>query len=363
VDERTAEAEGLSDRLWSALQTTLELYAVYLGDRLGWYEQLSAGPATAAELAGSTGVDLRYAREWLEQQHAAGLLHRVGAGDTFGPARYRLPAGHAEALLDPTSTSYVGPIGALVAQLDLRAVLHAYTAGTGVAWGRDGHDVRADYDELMRPWVAGPIVTQLGAATPELATLLAGPARVADVGCGHGWSSIALAQTYPSVTVDGIDAAPDAVEAATANAERAGVSARVRFVCARPDAYETARPYDLAVAFEALHHAPDAVGMLAAMRRLAGPDGITLAIEPEFPGEGDLDDVRLGYAFSVTLCLPDAMSGPGRNDPTGTVIRAETMTELARAAGFSDAVPLAPSVEAWRIYRFTEPMATRPADS
>lgn len=187
--------DELADRLYKGTIAAFELLHVYLGERLGLYRSLSAiGPATAADLAGAAGISERYAREWLEEQAVAGILDLVGGeGDD---REYRLPAGHAQVLVDRDELSYMTPLALGVAGLAqaLPGVLEAFRTGGGVAYERYGADVRESISWLNRPMFLQQLGRDWLPAVPELDARLRAdpPARVADVGCGTGWSSIGL---------------------------------------------------------------------------------------------------------------------------------------------------------------------------
>ncbi len=186
------------------------------------------------------------------------------------------------------------------------------------------------------------------------ARLLAEPgARVADVGCGTGWSSIAIARAYPLVRVDGFDLDPSSIAAATANARAAGLAERVHFVLA-----DAARPsrdegYDLVTAFEMVHDLARPVEALRAMRALLNPGGVVLVADERvadaFAAPADELD-RFNYGWSILHCLPAArVESPSA--ATGTVMRASTLRDYARRAGFSEVEVLPIENDFWRFYR------------
>lgn len=351
-------AEHLADRLVQSLLGWAEINAVYAGDRLGWYRSLAEhGPATAPELASRTGTAPRYAREWLEQQAVTGILDADDEPDS-ARRRYTLPPGHAEALTDERSLAFTAPLGRLAAAAGahMPALLSAYREGGGVSWQQLGADAREAQAALNRPWFAR-LPEVLGAVDRVDAVLRRPGARIADVGMGAGWSSIALAQGYPGLQADGFDVDVPSVELARANAEAAGVSDRVRFHVADGDALDRHGPFDAVFAFECIHDMPHPVDVLHAMRRAVKDDGIVIimdeAVAERFGGTGgELDPVM--YAFSLFVCLPDGMSGDdGEGRPsaaTGTVMRPDTLREYAQAAGF-DEVEILP-VDDFSFFRF-----------
>lgn len=345
-------AGALSERIFGQLLEAGEAASIWLGGRLGWYASLHGdGPATADELAARTGSASRYAREWLEQQAVAGILVRRD------DERYELPAGHAEALLESASPACTEPLirQLVAAMLQLPALADAYRTGEGVPWGAFGEEMSRAQGDANRPLLQHALPREWVPQIPDLPERLAAGARVADVGCGYGWSAIGLAAAYPGIEVDGFDLDAVAVEAARENADEAGVADRVRFH--RADATELdGGPYDVLTAIECLHDMPYPVEVLSAMRRAAGPDAITLVVDeaadPVFTAPGD-EIQRLLYCFSLLVCLPDSLSHPG-SAAVGTVMRPDTLAEFASSAGFTGVEPLDVSdTGIWRIYRLT----------
>ncbi len=342
--------DAFADRLFTAALHTAEVMAVYLGDRMGWYRALaSGGPATAAELTGRAGGADRYAEEWLEQQAAAGYVTVTGDG------RFALEPAVAEVLTDPDSLSYLAPLARMfcAAGMQLPALLQAYRTGEGVGWIDYGTDMRESQADMNRPWFLHALPGAL-AGVPDLHEVLGRPgARIADIGCGGGWSSLALAQAYPDSSVEGYDLDVPSIELATANAKAAGLDDRVRFYLA--DAAGLAKDgYDAAFAFECLHDMPAPVDVLAAMRHAVKPGGAVVvmdeAVADQFTAPGD-DIERLMYAFSVLICLPDGMAHQP-SAATGTVMRRDTLRRYAHDAGFADIETLPiEDFGFWRFYR------------
>jgi 2-polyprenyl-3-methyl-5-hydroxy-6-metoxy-1,4-benzoquinol methylase len=348
--------DALVDRLYKATIASFELLHVYLGERLGLYRSLSSlGPATAADLAGTAVISERSAREWLEEQAVAGILDVVGGdGDE---RQYRLSAEHAQVLVDRDALSYMTPLALGVAGLAqaLPAVLEAFRTGGGVAYERYGPDVRESISWLNRPM----FLQQLGRDwLPAVAGLDARlradpPARVADVGCGTGWSSIAIALAYPNATVEGIDLDDASIAEARSNAEQAGVAGRVTFEVRDAGDPQLAGRYDLVCAFETIHDMTDPVAALRAMRTLQGEAGVTIVADERvaetFTAPGD-DLERFMYGWSALHCLPVGMvAAPATG--TGTVMRTSTLRRYAQEAGFRDVEVLPIENDFWRFYR------------
>ncbi|SFS14832.1 Methyltransferase domain-containing protein [Microbacterium sp. cf046] len=346
-------AEEFAERMLASALGFADILAAHLGDRLGWYRSLAAhGPTTADELAERTGTDRRYAREWLEQQAVTGVLQVEPGGDDDG-RRFRLPAGAAEVLTDDASLNYLAPVARMFGAVGpaLPDLLDAYRTGGGVSWADFGADAREGQADLNRPWFRE--LPKAFAEVDDIQSVLTRPgARIADIGTGAGWSSIALAQAYPELRVDGFDIDDPSIELARANAQDAGVSDRVRFHNADGDGLSNFGRFDAAFAFECIHDMPRPVEVLAAMRLAVRDDGPVIvmdeAVAETFTAPGD-DLERIMYAYSLFVCLPDSLSHRP-SVGTGTVMRPETLRGYAREAGFADLEIL--PIEDFAFFRF-----------
>jgi 2-polyprenyl-3-methyl-5-hydroxy-6-metoxy-1,4-benzoquinol methylase len=350
-------AAALTARLREATVAVLELCTVYLGERLGLYRALAeGGPATSSELAERTGTAERYVREWLEHHAASGLL--AVDDPAAGPLerRYRMPPEHVPVLADPDDVRYEAYRGveAVRAARPLPDLVEAFRHGGApppLAWEPEG---RAEFNRALFVNLLG---SQWLPAIPEVDRRLRAepPARVADVACGTGWSSIAMARTYPAITVDGFDLDADVVAAAAGNAREAGVAGRVRFAVL--DAADPDLPgrYDLVTIFEALHDMSRPVEALRAARAMLAEGGsVVIAderVEDEFTAPAPGRD-RRAYGWSVVSCLPSAMGDPG-TAATGAVMRPATLARYAEAAGFGRTEVLPVEAGDWRFYRLT----------
>jgi SAM-dependent methyltransferase len=352
----TNREEALVERLFLATLGALEMYGVFLGERLGLYAALADGEAcTAPELAVRAGIAPRYAREWLEQQAVAGIVDVATAGDAV-TRTYRLPPEYVPVLADPRHPSYVAAFGPLLAGIGgaLPEVVDAYRTGTGVAFHRYGAELRDGQAAINRPAFTHEMASWV-AAMPDVRERLDAdpPARIGDFGCGTGWSTIALARAFPRAAVEGIDLDEASVADARSNAAAEGMADRVRFVLADAAGAEANGPYDLACMFEALHDTPRPVEVLGAMRAsLAAGGSVLLADEKvaaEFTAPGD-ELERMMYGWSISHCLPAAMvDQPG--EPTGTVLREPTVRELAARAGLGTVDVLPIENDFFRFYR------------
>lgn len=336
-DTSGVTADEFAERLFQSALGAFETLSVYIGDRLGWYRALAEEPATAAELAARTSTHPRYAAEWLEHQAVCGIVEtdpRHGAAER----RYTLAAGPREALTDTTSLAYLGSLPRMLGAVKLPALLEAYRTGGGVSWDELGDDARTAQAEMNRPWFERELPGALSAA-PEVHDVCAEPgARILDVGCGFGWSALALARTYPEAEVVGVDIDGPSIAAAREHAVAAGLADRVRFEHADGVTLGEAGTFDAAFAFECVHDMPQPVDVLRAVGAAVRPDGVVVvmdeAVADEFTVPGD-DLERLMYGFSLFVCLPDSMSHRP-TVATGTVMRPATLQKYAREAGFRE---------------------------
>ncbi|MCK9795321.1 class I SAM-dependent methyltransferase [Isoptericola sp. 4D.3] len=344
------DTESFADRLFAATLGAVDVLAVHVGDRLGWYRALAeSGPLTSTALAEATGTAERYAREWLEQQAATGVLvaEDPGASPALGAdpqdlalARaYALPAAHAEVLTDASSLSYLAPLARFVGAIgpQLPRLLEAYRDGGGVSWEQLGDDARQAQADVNRPWFEQRLAPTL-AALPAVHEALSRPgARVLDVGCGFGWSTLALARAYPRAEVHGIDVDRPSVAAARAAAAEAGLAARTRFHLADAAELTGVEPFDAALAFECVHDMPRPAAVLEAVRRVMRPDGVVVVMDEAVGDEfrAPADDVdRIMYGYSLFVCLPDGLS-TSPSAGTGTVMRPATLRRYALEAGYA----------------------------
>ncbi len=360
ADDRTGDA--LVGRLFEASIGMFDLLSVYLGDRLGLYRILAdGGPATPADLAARAGIDERYAREWLEQQTATGILDVDDPALPADRRRFALPDAYVAPLTDLDSPLSIAPMArSLVATAGaLPRLLEAFRTGGGVDWAEYGPDMIEAQGDFNRPWLIGSFGSELLPAIPAVHDRLSAtdhPVRVADVTCGVGWAAIAIAKAYPGVQVDGFDLDPSSIEIARANADAYGVADRVAF--AVRDAADPAAvgQYDVAVVIEAIHDLSQPVEVLGAIRRMLRPDGIALIADEKtadaFAGAGD-ELERIYYGFSTLVCLPAAMT-ERPTAATGAVMRTSTFAGYASEAGFGGFERLdEPALDMLRFYLLT----------
>jgi 2-polyprenyl-3-methyl-5-hydroxy-6-metoxy-1,4-benzoquinol methylase len=352
-------SEALIERVVTSVIGMLDLVGIHLGDRLGLYRALrDGGAATSEELAARARVDERYVREWLEHQAVTGLLSVDDQAAGASERRYALPAGHVAPLTDTESPSYIAPLArqALGMLLPLPALLDAFRTGDGVPYPDYGEDTREGIAALNRAMFINELGTSWFPAVPDIHERLSSPpgARVADLGCGTGWSSIAIARAYPQAFVDGIDADAASIETARANATAESLEDRLRFLVADASDPAVEGAYDLVTIFEALHDMARPVEALAAARQLLAEGGAVIVaderVADRFTAPGD-DLERLMYGYSVVHCLAVGRADHEDSAATGTVMRPATLRAYAQAAGFDQVEILPIENDFWRFYR------------
>ncbi len=350
--------EALIERVLRSTIGLFDLAAIHLGQRLGLYRALAeGGPATSTELAERTETDDRYVREWLEQQAVTGLLSVDDEEAAATQRRYELPAAYAEPLVDADSPNYVAPLGrqALGMLRPLPQLVEAFRTGAGIPYPDYGDDTREGIAELNRAMFINELGTAWLPSIPDVhARLSTLGARVADLGCGSGWSSIAIARAYPRARVDGIDSDTASISAARANAAAEELGDRVNFIAKDAGDPSLEGAYDLVTIFEALHDMGRPVEALATARRMLA-DGGTVIVADERVGEhfsapGD-ELERLMYGFSVLHCLAVCRADHEDSAATGTVMRPATLRAYAEQAGFDRVDVLPIENDFWRFYR------------
>jgi SAM-dependent methyltransferase len=287
---------------------TLNTALVVMGDKLGLYRTLAgAGPLTPAEVASRSGCAERYVREWLNAQAAGGYLE-------YDPdsGRYVLPAEHAVALTDESSPAYLPGFFqiALGSVHDAPRVVDAARTGAGIGWHDHVADVHEGCERFFRPGYNAHLVEEWLPALDGVVAKLKAGAHAADVGCGHGASTILMAQAFPASTFAGFDYHEASIEMAAERAQEAGVGDRVSFEVA-PAAAFPGDDYDLVTMFDCLHDMGDPAGAARHTRGALAADGTWMIVEPAAGDrvENNLNSVgRAFYAFSTLLCTPCSLS-------------------------------------------------------
>jgi 2-polyprenyl-3-methyl-5-hydroxy-6-metoxy-1,4-benzoquinol methylase len=351
--DTTAARDALVERLFEAVLGMTDVYTVYMGDRLGIYEALADGNATEAEIAAATGTDRRYLREWLEQQAVTGLIEVDDASKTEDERRYHLPDGYAEVLVERDNPAYMAAFARMMAGIvrPLPQVLEAFRTGQGVPYADFDADFLEGQGEMNRVQFVNSLASEWMPALTDVHERLQSGGRVADVACGTGWSTIALARAYPNAEVHGLDLDEASIELARANAEQEGVD--VPF-----EVRDAADPglsgrYDLVTCFEAVHDMARPVDSLRGMRSLLADGGVVLIaderVADRFTAPGD-EVERVMYGFSVFHCLAVGLEEQP-SAATGTAMRADTLRRYAEDAGFTSFEVLPIENDFWRFYR------------
>lgn len=349
-----ATAEQFAERLFAEAVTTMETFSIHLGMTLGLYPALAEGKTDPRQLAERAGIHPRYAREWLEQQAAAGIVHVEEDSDDPYARVFTLPDGPREVLLDPDSPAYLGPLPSCMSSLGplLPDLVTAYRTGGGIPYEAYGAAVRHGIAGMNRPMYRTQLDGWLDALPDIRQRLTNGPSRVLDLGCGTGASSVAIAELFPQAHVHGVDLDEASVAEARERAAQHGVPDRVTFARADGATLSGDDRYDLVCVFEALHDMADPVATLRTVRDLLAAGG-AVVVGDERVGErltpGDQVE-RLNYGFSVLHCLP-ATRAEGSAVEAGTVLRPGTVAEYAAAAGLAVTV-LPVEHDLWRFYRF-----------
>jgi SAM-dependent methyltransferase len=349
--------ETLVERLTEAAAGTFDVLAIYLGDELGLFRALNEiGPLTATELAEATRLYRRAVREWLEHGAASGLLQLVADADDPNERRYALPEVHAQVLVNRDSLSYWAPMArqlvATVGQGGL--IINAFRTGRGFTLGDTGDEMRTGEATANRQ----AYLSQLGqdwlpAAAGVVERLQSEPsAWIADVGCGLGWSSIAMALAFPLVRVDGVDLDEPSIEAARRHAVDSGVEDRVTFRVASADQPGLSGRYDLVTVLEAFHDMARPVAVLQALRASLAPGGSIVIADTKagdrFSPPTDARE-RLHYGWSLSHCLYSSFGGP-EDQQTGSMLRPATLRRYASAAGLGvDILPI--EHDSWQFYQ------------
>jgi SAM-dependent methyltransferase len=355
--ERISRDTGaLADRLFDSLLGTLDVLTIHIGDQFGLYELLhDQGPLTYADVASRSGMRPRYAQEWLEQQTVAATISVDDSSSSAEARRYSVSDAHAAVLCDRDNLAYMVPFARMLAAaaIQLPDLLDAYRTGDGVGWGDFGELMRTAQADANRPLFLRALGSDWLASLPDVDAALLDGGKVADIGCGDGWSSIGIGLAYPAVTVEGYDVDGDSVDAARSHAASYGLADRVTFTQVDAASVPAAGDYDLVTAFECVHDLPDPVGVLRAARRMVRPGGTVLVMDErvpdEFTGPGDPVE-QLMYGLSMLICLPDGMSHP-HSAGTGTVMRRSTLDLYAREAGFTGVEVLPIEHDMFRFYR------------
>jgi 2-polyprenyl-3-methyl-5-hydroxy-6-metoxy-1,4-benzoquinol methylase len=315
------------------LGATMAAGGVLIGERLGLYRALAEKPQTPQELADATGTDARYVDEWARGQAAGGYVQYDAS-----TGAYSMTEEQAFALTDPDGPVFV-PGAFQLAYGSLQAlpqITEAVRTGKGFGWHEHGDDVFAGCDRFFRPGYLANLTTSWLPALDGVEDKLRAGARVADIGCGQGSSSVLMATSYPNATVMGSDYHAGSIDQARARAAEAGVADRVTFETATAQTFGGG-PFDVVTTFDALHDMGDPLGAAKHVRDSLAPDGTWMVVEP-YAGDTVADNMnpvgRVYYSFSTFLCVPNALSQRG-GYALGAQAGEPAIRRLATDAGFT----------------------------
>ncbi len=314
----------------SATMTTL---LAVLGDRLGLFKDLHKnGPATSSELASRTGIQERYAREWLGGMATAGYVLYDVEKEIF-----TLPPEHAPALADEAGPYFFGGLYQMLpAMADvLDELTGVFRDGGGVPFSAYSSNFWDGMERFTNCWFENLLVQEWIPEMPDVALKLEKGAKVADIGCGRGRALIKLASTYPNSAFVGFDIFPPSVERARANVKAAGVEDRIRF-----EALDVSdglpEKFDIITTFDVIHDAPDPLGILRAIRSALNDDGAYVCLDINCSDKLEENEGPLGsmfHGFSVMYCMTTSLSLNGAG--LGTLgFHEHKVQELSSEAGF-----------------------------
>ncbi|HEX5852317.1 MAG TPA: methyltransferase domain-containing protein [Solirubrobacteraceae bacterium] len=306
IDE--AKLEQFMGQFVGDLGAAMTAPLVLIGDKLGLYKAMADGePVTSEALAERTNCRERYIREWLCQQAASGYVEYDATDGTF-----TLPPEQAMALADEDSPAFIPGAFQLLAAMvkDEPHIAERFRSGEGFGWHEHHHDLYAGTERFFRPGYLASLVAAWLPALDGVVEKLSAGARVADIGCGHGASTILMAQAFPASVFVGSDYHEGSVQAARAAAARAGVADRVSFEVASAKDF-SGGPFDLVCVFDALHDMGDPAGAARHVREQLAADGTWMVVEP-FAGDAVEENLgpvgRIFYAGSTMLCTPASLS-------------------------------------------------------
>jgi SAM-dependent methyltransferase len=326
--------EAFMGQAVSDMGANISALLMVIGEKLGLYKAMAhAGPLTAAEVAERAGAAERYVREWLGNQAAGGYVSYDAATD-----RYTLPDEHALALADEDSPFYILGVNDLIASLyaDEQKLLEAFRSGEGMGWHEHDHRLFRGTERFFRPGYRGHLVGEWIPALDGVQEKLERGARVADVGCGHGASTIIMAEAFPNSEFIGFDYHEASIERAREAAVDEGLGGRVSFAVASAKDFP-GEGYDLVCVFDCLHDMGDPVGAARHVRETLADDGTWMIVEP-FAGdsvEENLNPIgRIFYGASTVICTPASL-----DQEVGLALGAQAgqarLTEVLNEGGFS----------------------------
>jgi 2-polyprenyl-3-methyl-5-hydroxy-6-metoxy-1,4-benzoquinol methylase len=330
----SAKLEAFVEKAVNDFGAAVSAALVVIGDKLGLYKAMAgAPPMNSVELAAHTGTSERYIREWLLNQAAGGYLH-------FHPdtGKYSLPEEHVAALADDQSPYFVGG-GFQVITAMIKAderILEAFRTGNGMFWGEHHHDLFEGTERFFRPGYSANLVAHWLPSLEGVVAKLEAGATVADIGCGHGASTVLMAQAYPNSKFYGFDNHAPSIVHARKDAFQAGVATHAYFDIAGATNFPKNSGYDLVTFFDCLHDLGDPAGSLMRAKETLHPGGMIMIVEPMAAEsiEGNLNPVgRVFSGASVLCCTPNAIASG--QTALGTLATEAQLRRVARQAGFT----------------------------
>jgi SAM-dependent methyltransferase len=329
-----AKLEAFLDRTVGELAASVSGVLALLGDRLGLYAAMAgAGPLTATDLAQRTGTAERFVLEWLRNQAAGEIVRYDAATGTF-----TLPAEQAMILANEGSPTYLGGAYDLLESLwnDVPRFAEAFRGDGAIAWGDHHPSLFYGTERFFRGGYQASLAADWIPALEGVVEKLERGGRVADVGCGHGVSSMVIAEAFPQASVAGSDSHAESIEHAATTAAGLALGDRMRFEVARAQDF-TGAGYDLVCTCDCLHDMGDPVGAAAHIRESLADDGTWLLVEPFANDrlEDNLNPVgRMFYGASALICCPNALSQEGGRS-LGAQAGEQRLRAIAEEAGFT----------------------------
>jgi 2-polyprenyl-3-methyl-5-hydroxy-6-metoxy-1,4-benzoquinol methylase len=328
-----SKLEQLVERMIGELGAALSAALVVVGDRLGLYKAMAgSGPIDSTELAQRTGTSERYVREWLAGQAAAGLVMHDSATQ-----RFWMTPEQATVLADESSPAFMPGGFQVVASVfrDYDKIADAFRSGKGVGWHEHDPLLFRGTERFFRPGYAAHLVSEWIPALEGVREMLARGARVADVGCGHGASTLVMAKAFPNSTFTGFDYHPASIERARELAREAGVADRVKFEVANAKSYPGS--YDFVTFFDCLHDMGDPAGAARHVFESLAQDGVWMLVEPfaHDRAEDNFNPIgRIFYAASTMICTP-ASKAQEVGLALGAQAGEKRLREVVMAGGFT----------------------------
>jgi len=325
--------EGFVQRIVLDVGTAMRGGLVYIGDRLGIFAALAqSGPVTATELAGQTGLNERYLREWLGSMTTAEYLEHDSVGDT-----YLLPPEHALPLADEEFPFFTGGLLQMIVPTVTvaPAVAEAFKTGKGVTQDQYLPDMYEAIERMTAPWYKHQLVQNWIPEMPGVQEKLKDGGSACDVGCGSGRAPITIAKAFPAAEVHGYDVHAGSIERARATAQAEGIADRVTFTVGDGADLPDER-FDLVSTFDVVHDSVDPVGLMSAIRGALREDGTYLMLEMNASGDVEENRNPLGrllYNVSTLYCMTTSLAHGGAG--IGACMGEEKARELAYAAGFT----------------------------